>query len=248
MPVEVSRVGPATVITMDWPDTRNALGPDQADQIIAAVQGARDDGPLVLTGSGAFCAGGDLVTIRKIVADGQDAAATMIYRSFQGLIRELTAFPMPTIAAVDGPAIGLGVDLALSCDSVLVGDRGWFRQGWGQLGLIPAVGGLRFLERRSPGAVWRLLASQERLDAASAQQLGIAEHADGFPSALDAAVDRAAGLARVPRAALVEYVALMRRDPAEPLEAHLEAAREAQSKLLASPEFAERADQILGGQ
>ena len=61
------------------------------------------------------------------------------------MIRTLMAVPVPTIAAVDGAAVGMGMDLALACDSRFIGTTGWMRQGWARYGAIPATGGLVFL-------------------------------------------------------------------------------------------------------
>src|SRR5437870_3214515 len=103
---------------MDWPERRNALRPEDAEEVAAAVDtaGAAAASAVILTGAGAFCAGGDLRTFAELSArHAPGEIEAQVYRRVQAMIRALRRCPVPTIAAVDGPAVGLGFDLALAC-------------------------------------------------------------------------------------------------------------------------------------
>jgi enoyl-CoA hydratase/carnithine racemase len=118
------------------------------------------------------------------------------------MIRSLVSVPVPTTAAIDGPAIGLGMDLALACDVRIVGSNGWLMQGWARVGLVPATGGVMLLASRAPTLLWRMLADQPRLDGHAASQEGIAEKAE---DALRAAIERATSLGQMSRPMLAAY-------------------------------------------
>src|SRR5439155_6126032 len=152
-----SRHGPAAVVTMSWPEQRNALGPEEATQVADALrQAASDTGVagVVLTGEGAFCAGGNLKAASTRVEMPPEERRTLVYGAFQGLIGALVSLPVPTVAAVDGPAVGMGLDLALACDSRFIGPEGWVSQGWGRMSLVPATGGVLLLQLRAPDILW----------------------------------------------------------------------------------------------
>ena len=131
----VEHAGVAAVVILDWPDQRNALGPDESRELSDAVGGAVTPGVcgLVLTGNGAFCAGGNLRgAVERSDLDPSERRQ-VVYAAYQGVVRALIDCPVPTVAAVDGPAVGMGFDLALACDSRFVGPDGWCQQGWGRV-------------------------------------------------------------------------------------------------------------------
>lgn len=238
--------GPACVVVMDWPRRRNAIGPPEAAELAGALAAAGDSGArvVVLTGTGTFCAGGDLPAVAAIAEQGPDAVRESVYGRFQQLVRTLLAIPIPTIAALDGPAIGLGFDLALVCDMRMVGPDGWCRQGWGAIGLIPATGGELLLRRRAPNVLWRLLADQPALGPDDLDRLGLAESVE--PSAVDAAVARAERLAELPADALSGYVTITRRDLRAEIESHLDTCVDIQVGLICSDHFRLKTAEILG--
>jgi enoyl-CoA hydratase/carnithine racemase len=245
MSVTVEVRGFAALVTMRWADKRNALGPSEAREITAAVDRAAEQAlaAVVLTGEGAFCSGGDLrtfadISARHSVTDIRDH----VYADMQGILRALAACPVPTIAAVDGPAIGLGFDLALACDMRFVGPSGWLQQGWAMAGLINATGGIALMNALNPAAVWRVIAEQPRLDRETASDLGLAERADG--TAVDSAIARAQQLSAIPRDVLTHYCELDRGcrwpDPS-----HFDRAAAIQAELIGSPRFRELAEARL---
>ena len=197
------------LLTINRPERRNALGSPQLDELADCLeQASRQDAlrALVITGAGEFCAGGDLKVLNA-VAERQEASPST-YDAAHRMIRTLMAVPVPTIAAVDGAAVGMGMDLALACDSRFIGTTGWMRQGWARYGAIPATGGLVFLERLAPGIIWRLLDGQPKLDGPGAAAIGLGEAVAG--SASEAALARARNYATIPVEALRAYVRLLR--------------------------------------
>ncbi|AFR49501.1 enoyl-CoA hydratase/isomerase family protein [Gordonia sp. KTR9] len=235
----------AAVVTLDWPEKRNALNPTDADEIVTAIDEAgRSDAALVIvTGNGAFCSGGDLPAFAEISATHTpEQVRDTVYSRMQRIIRAFQQCPLPTAAAVDGAAIGLGLDIALAADMRFVGPRGWFRQGWANAGLIHGVGGIGLLRRLDGSLLWRLLADQERIDADLAERLGLGEKAE--PTAIDAARERAVKLATHPRHLLESYARLARED--WPSDSHFDASADIQGQLIASAEFRALTAQVLG--
>jgi len=143
MGVVTELAGPAALVVLDWPEKRNALGPDEANEVAAALRAAAgqpDVRGIVLTGNGAFCAGGDINGMVARADMPPEERRALVYGAYQGLIRTLIELPLPTVAAVDGPAVGMGFDIALACDSRFIGPDGWCRQGWARIGLIHRSG------------------------------------------------------------------------------------------------------------
>ncbi|HKX76254.1 MAG TPA: enoyl-CoA hydratase-related protein [Acidimicrobiia bacterium] len=142
-------------ITLNRPQSRNALtGGEMMFDLIAALEAADADpglGVLVITGSGtAFSAGGDVKEMaqRSGLFAGSPAEITEGYRtSIQRLTRLLLSTDLVTIAAVNGPAIGAGFDLALGCDLRLGSPTARFAHTFVQLGIIPGDGGAWLLPR-----------------------------------------------------------------------------------------------------
>jgi enoyl-CoA hydratase/carnithine racemase len=246
MTVTVSAAGPAQVITLGWAEKRNSLGPDEVLQVAEAIQtaGAAASSAVILTGTGAFSAGGDLRAFAEVSRTlAVDEIERTVYGAVQSMIRALFECPVPTIAAVDGPAIGLGFDLALACDQRMLGPKGWFQQGWARANLIAGTGGVGLLRRLQPGVLWRLIATQERIDAETAEKLGLGEI--GLPDGLSAATTRAEQLAAIDRDVLGHYCTLSRSD-AWPAEEHFRQSAAIQATLIGSARFQAMTDRILG--
>jgi enoyl-CoA hydratase/carnithine racemase len=128
----------------------------------------------VLTGAGgAFCAGTDLSDLAATPEEDRSGAG----RPRDGSRAEpwpLVACPKPVVAAVDGPAVGMGAEFATQCDVRLASDRARFGWNFVQRGLVPDTGAGSFLLPRliGPSAALRLLLSGELIDAAEALRLG----------------------------------------------------------------------------
>jgi 2-(1,2-epoxy-1,2-dihydrophenyl)acetyl-CoA isomerase len=249
MGVVAEAAGRAALVILDWPEKRNALGPDEANEVAAALRAAAGlpgISGVVLTGNGAFCAGGDINGMVARADMPAEERRALVYGAYQGLIRTVLELPVPTVAAVDGPAVGMGFDLALACDSRFIGPAGWCRQGWARIGLIPGTGGELLLRMRAPGALWRLLDGQPKVGAGLAESLGIGEATDGL-TARERALKRVESYAGYSPAALAGYVRLNRSEIRARLAEHQAECLSVQLDLLADPAFRDRARTALTG-
>jgi 2-(1,2-epoxy-1,2-dihydrophenyl)acetyl-CoA isomerase len=143
------------VVTLDRPQARNALNVALRDELIAAVRACRDDEKvraLMLTGAGgAFCAGADLSgsSLGKVSDPDFDprSMSQALEIGMNTLITELWHLDKPTVACVDGAAVGPGAHLALACDFVLVSPTTKFLWSFSKIGLVVDGGGAYLLPR-----------------------------------------------------------------------------------------------------
>jgi len=142
-------------VTLERPEAKNALTVEMRDQLVDAVRAARADADvraLLITGTGdAFCAGMDLgaSTVAQAGREGFETRATAeaLRVGVQAFIRELWELDKPTVAAVNGVAVGPGAHLALACDFVLVHDATRFLWSFHRWGLVVDAGGAYLLPR-----------------------------------------------------------------------------------------------------
>lgn len=167
------------LLSLDDPDRRNAMGPEMAAELKEAVTAAAAAPGLrmlaVTGGGGAFCAGADLPAMfdapDRSVPDTRD-----FLRGYYDAFLALRDVPAPTVAAVDGPAVGAGLNLALACDIRIVSETAKLGATFARIGLHPGGGCTWFLQRLlGPQRTLRILADGETLDAASAVELGLAD-------------------------------------------------------------------------
>src|SRR5664279_5168707 len=143
------------VITLDRPEAKHALTPDMRDTITAAVRAGRTDNAVrsfLITSTGdAFCSGMDLTasTVAQAGKPGFDPRTTaeVLRAGVQAFIRELWELDKPTVAAVNGAAVGPGAHLALACDFVLVHPGTKFVWSFSKIGLVADAGGAYLLPR-----------------------------------------------------------------------------------------------------
>ena len=189
------------LITLDRPEARNAYSDEMIDGLIAALDAVEDDDDVwvvVLTGAGsAFSAGGDLKAMRDhegMFAGDAARLRTAYARNIQRVPRRLVAFDKPLIAAVNGPAIGAGLDLACMCDLRVASSRARFGSTFVKIGLIPGDGGAYFLSRTVGYAqASRMVLTGRILDAQAALAIGLVHEVVEHDQLLDAA----AAMARV---------------------------------------------------
>jgi enoyl-CoA hydratase len=164
------------VVTLDDPDRRNALDLAFCDELVAAFDDleARDEvGAVVVTGAPpAFCAGADLSHLGASGAGEGDARRGLL-AVYEGFLR-VGRCPLPTVAAVNGAAVGAGMNLALVCDIRIAGRRAKFDTRFLQLGLHPG-GGHTWMFRRitGPQAAFAAVLFGEVLDGEAAERAGL---------------------------------------------------------------------------
>lgn len=135
------------VLTLNRPDKMNALTAQMRAEIGYALRAAAGEArAIVLTGAGrAFCTGQDL-------GDSGDATRIDLERTlrdeYQPMLEALYDCPVPTIAAVNGPAAGAGANLALAADVVIATESAYFLQAFTRIGLLPDAGGTWFMPRQ----------------------------------------------------------------------------------------------------
>jgi enoyl-CoA hydratase len=169
--VEVSES--IATLTIDRPSVRNALNLETVNECHAALAelAARDDvGVLIITGGGesSFVSGADINDIRARTRDDGLAAIN------SSLFAAVERFPRPTIAAINGYALGGGCELALACDIRVASDTATFGQPELGLGIIPGAGATQRLPR-IVGLGWakHLILSGETIDAKQALAIGL---------------------------------------------------------------------------
>lgn len=239
--------GEVLVLTMTRPETRNALNADLADAIAAAVNAPPAGvGAVVLTGAGAaFCAGGDLDYLMTSIAAGPQAVAGSIYRHFQGLILALVDAPLPVVAAINGPALGAGLDLALACDLRVAAPGATLSSAWIKLGLATGMGGSWLLHNAVGAArAAELLLLGGVVDALQARDMGLVTRV-AENDVVETAIAMAAELARRPRAGMWQTRQSLRRARGPGFEEELKRLGEAQAELLCGADFALLAGKFL---
>lgn len=167
--------GDITTLTINRPTSLNALNKEVLSALLETLQELAGESSLrgvILQGAGekAFVAGADISSMTDM-----DAVSIASYVDLgQQVMVALEALPVPVIAAVDGFALGGGMELALACDLIYASARSRFGQPEVKLGIIPGFGGTqRLLLRTSIGTTRRLVYTGEMISAAEARALGI---------------------------------------------------------------------------
>jgi enoyl-CoA hydratase/carnithine racemase len=229
-------------ITLNRPETRNALTAEVNDAVRAALESAPAAGVrvVVLTGAGgAFSSGLDLRVAAEEGLEPERIEGRM-RTHFHGLIRAIRACPLPTVAVVDGPAAGFGCDLALACDLRLVSDRARFGEIFVKRGLMPDGGGTWMLPRLiGLGRALEMMLTGELVDAAEAHRIGLANRVYPAAQLESAAWDYARTLAAGPPLVHRAVKAAVEAAGHGSLEQALEGEVRGQLKLLASADFQE---------
>src|SRR4051794_16288914 len=162
--IEVVDDGRVRCLTLNRPDRLNALNSEvliELHQLITDVAADQSVGCIVVRGAGerAFCAGADLDEIRGLSTE----AAHAFIRRGQQTMATVDASPVPVVAAVDGFALGGGLELMLACHLVIASDRSSFGLPEAKIGCIPGFGGTqRLLTAGSKAPALYLMLTGER--------------------------------------------------------------------------------------
>lgn len=171
------REGIAT-ITLNRPDKLNALNEQMVEDLIKAIGDIEENQNvrvLVLTGAGrAFCAGGDVVQVESQAVKLGSEAARQYGRHWQKIILGLHRLGKPTIAMVNGMAIGGGFDIALACDMRVGSENARFIVGYTRVGVIPDLGGTWLLPRIIGMAkAAEFIFTNDPMEAKEAERIGV---------------------------------------------------------------------------
>jgi enoyl-CoA hydratase len=184
--------GHVGVATIDRQERRNALNGELCAQLRGHLERSGELRAIVITGAGsAFCSGADLVTRFEVDAD----ATTDTFRpAFEEMLDAIVAHPAPVLAAINGPAIGAGMQLAVACDIRVAVPGARLAIPGGKLGIhLSARNIWRLVQLVGQGAARDFLLAGRTVDAEEAQHLGLVQYV--APDALVAALARAGEIA-----------------------------------------------------
>ncbi|MEL7060650.1 MAG: enoyl-CoA hydratase [Acidobacteriota bacterium] len=211
--LELRIEGRVARLTLAAPRRRNALDLAMVQELVVAMdhlEGRDDVGALIVTGQPpAFCAGADLSQLEGSTREG-------LRRIYAGFLR-VASSDLPTIAAVNGPAVGAGLNLALACDLRLAARSARFDARFVDLGLHPGGGATWMLRQIGGGQLTTaMILFGQALDGEQAAARGLAWESVDDDDLLPRARELAAGVAAAPRALVAEIKATLRDGPAIP--------------------------------
>jgi enoyl-CoA hydratase len=245
----VEERGAVRVLTLNRPDALNAAN-ESLHGALADVWSRLDEDAearaVVITGAGrAFSGGGDLHLLDRMTND--TALRARIMEEAGAIVRGMTSVRVPIIAAVNGPAVGLGCSLASMSDIVLVEEHAYFSDPHVMLGLVAGDGG---------AVMWPLLTSLlrakeyiflgERVPAEEAVRLGIANRVVPSGTSVEAALELADRIAALPPQAVRETKALLNRSVNGAVEALLTTAIATETASFDEPAFRANLGRMLG--
>ena len=240
------RDGDVAILSFNIPQRLNPLSTPLQQALRERLARLRDDGEVravVLTGVGrAFCVGADLGSMAAPASGslGQQVADAMESLSNR-LIEDLRSLPFPVVSAINGPAAGAGVGVALAADVVIAARSAYFYLPFmPRLGIVPDLGTTWFLERlvgRARAIGLSLL--DERLPAEQAAQWGLVWACVDDGELRAKAVAVAQRLARLPAHAVQEMRAIYESAASQPLVAQMRHEADRQRTLIDGPDFAE---------
>jgi 2-(1,2-epoxy-1,2-dihydrophenyl)acetyl-CoA isomerase len=175
--------GRVATVTLNRPESRNAIATQaDCDDLTAALWRANDDpeiNAVILTGAGAaFCAGGDLKAIRERTGIGPratpDGTRANYRRGVHSIIKALAEIEVATIAAINGHAIGLGLDIGVICDMRIAAASAKMASSFVKVGIIPGDGGAWILTNAiGASAAAELVLTGDTIDAEEARRVGL---------------------------------------------------------------------------
>ncbi|QZD90899.1 crotonase/enoyl-CoA hydratase family protein [Qipengyuania aurantiaca] len=243
-----------TTLTLNRPDSMNPLGAagdgDAFVEACDAINADMDVRCVILTGSGrAFSAGGDIKAMKEKTGNFGGTAPEIAdgYRNnIHKLLRALYSLRVPLVAAVNGPAIGLGCDLACLADMRIASDKAKFGVTFLKLGIIPGDGGTWILPRIIGEArAAELFYTGDVIDAATALDWGLVSRVVEQNALIGEAQALAAKVAAMPPHALRQAKNLMRQGRSTSYDAALEMAANAQALMHSTRDHMEGVDALL---
>jgi enoyl-CoA hydratase len=241
--------GPVRLVTLNRPEHANAVNNamhSEFARLWSRLEEDADARAVVLTGAGdAFSAGGDLVQwLETYVEDPVSRRAGM--RDARRIVRDMVEFPLPVVAAVNGPAVGFGCSIAVLCDIVLMSDRSFMADTHVASGIVAGDGG---------SVAWPLLMSLlrakeylllgERIPAETAVQIGLANRVVPHDELLDTAMAMARRLASLSPRAVQDTKRALNLHVQRAIAGILEFGISAESECFTTPEHRAAIDRFL---
>jgi enoyl-CoA hydratase/carnithine racemase len=166
-------------ITLNRPDKKNAFNKEMIDEWVQALEEGRDNDDvnvIVVTGAGnAFCAGGDVDGMKQDQTPLDNK--NKLWKNIHRVPLTLQRIDKPVIAAINGPAVGAGLDMALMCDIRTIVSASKVSEGYVKVGLVPGDGGAYFLPRIVGEAkAYELLWTGKFISSEEALEFGLVNH------------------------------------------------------------------------
>lgn len=205
--ITTERRGAILIITMNRPERLNAWTPQMSREQVEAITGANNDpsiGAIVLTGAGrGFCAGADTEAVfqNRISSDEAGKAAADEPSAMTGGVDwvQFLRGSKPIVAAVNGPAVGIGITMILPCDQIVASTNAKFGSGFIKMGLVPELASSRlYMQRLGWGRASDFVLSGRIISGSEAGQIGLADRVVEPDQLLDTAVEVARSYAANP--------------------------------------------------
>ncbi len=219
------------LVWINSPETANAVDHELGGEMLRVLTEISVDdslGAVVLTGKGrTFSAGANVRSIKEALDSEPDSPRSRIMEKLVAPLLAVVALiadmPQPVVAAVNGPAAGGGLSLALACDLVVASDQAFFDPAYIRLGL-PPVGGMTCLLPRlaGPKLAAEILLSAQPVSAARALETGLINRTVPAEQLLDEAIEMAVRLAKMPREAVRRTKRLLRSGSSCSLDSQME--------------------------
>jgi 2-(1,2-epoxy-1,2-dihydrophenyl)acetyl-CoA isomerase len=201
--MQIELDGKVGTLTLNRPDALNAMSPELIGELVTAAAWLADRAPiraLIITGAGrAFCSGGDVNWFKRGVTEEGVDLPSEVRRGAEALhnaIVDIRRIPYPVIAAVNGPAAGAGMSLALSADIRIASEDAFLAIAYGRIGASPDGGMTYFLPRVvGPAKALELALNDPNLDAKAALEEGLVSEVVPADQLLSRAREKAEKLA-----------------------------------------------------
>jgi len=244
--IEVERRGAAATIRLNRPDALNAWNATLGRELLDAVTVVSQDDDvraICVTGSGrAFSSGADLrdITARGLTPEGHPDVYTPLTTIYHPILTLLRTVPKPVVAAVNGPAAGIGCSLALSCDIVVAAESAYLLLAFVNIGLVPDGGATALVSARAGTARAAEMAMLGgRVAASDARRWGLVNHVLPDHELADYVTALVDGLAAGPTRSYAGIKRQLNRWAYSRLEEQLELEARIQQEMVQSADFRE---------
>jgi 2-(1,2-epoxy-1,2-dihydrophenyl)acetyl-CoA isomerase len=242
--VKVDVAEGAATITLNRPDQLNAWNRRFGEDLLAAIERVRDDEAVravMITGAGrGFSSGADLTEQRQPTESGRPDLSVRLKELYHPILIGIREMPKPVLAAVNGPAAGIGCSLALVCDLVVAAESSFFLLAFVNIGLVPDGGSTATVPARIGGArAMEMALLGERVPAPQALEWGLVNRVvpdEEFGAAVEKLLQF---LAKGPTRAYANAKALLNRRLYPDFAAQLEAEADAQREQGMTADFVE---------